>query len=201
MSHDTAPMYRSERFQQWMKYLRPIARRIAGRRALPHPELGRDDLMADAVYVCLKLWEKYHESKPDPDLVRMAVSAMDRRLRNRRRDALSYGEAEVQIVSLSSPAGRDQKPGATLADTVPVPDPQTAHLIPLERYRRTFHAPLRVGDAVEVVRSRVIQTGVRGEIVYCFPKGSKHYEKVYRIRLATGVKHHLAPRSFKRVKA
>lgn len=123
-----APEFQGEAFKRYIDYLGPIARAVSRRRSRDgHSLVSREDQAAYALEVCLRVWLTYQRRRPGAtpeDLYPIAVTAMDRRLRQRRRSSLKCGESEVRIVPLSSPAYRGgNSPVPSVGDTLRAPEP------------------------------------------------------------------------------
>ena len=151
-----APEFQTARFQEFLDRVTPVAKRISGRRAQPHPMLGKQDLMARALEICLIVWQKYHASKADDDMLRISVSAMDRRLRNEYRSTLAFGEAEVQFVSLSAPAPKSKRnwSNKTMADIIIAPEECTTIRYHAQSTRRWIGPFKRLNTSVYNLDSR-----------------------------------------------
>ena len=120
-----APEFTGPQFEEYLDYLRPIAAKMARKRAQPHACLGREDLLSQALEACLWVWRRHRRRCPDvaPELLYpMAVRAMSCHLRKAYRIATKFGEAEVRIVPLDAPV----RPGVSrrsVADVLGAPIP------------------------------------------------------------------------------
>jgi DNA-directed RNA polymerase specialized sigma24 family protein len=93
-------------FDEYEAAMRPIVLGLTRKSTRPHPYIGKDDLVQEALISLFDIWQRYRRTVPTPDdLKRMGSRAIRRRLTDAWRRTRWFGEG----ASVSVPLARTQR--------------------------------------------------------------------------------------------